>query len=51
MGCTGVKRNTREEGKDWPITTPYRVTAFLSCSWSKSRGGPKEESSIVIAFD
>ena len=50
MGCTGVKRNTREEGKDWPITTPYGVTASRAPGPNLA-GVRREERPIVIAFD
>jgi hypothetical protein len=50
MGCTGVKRNTREEGKHWPKTTPYGVTASHAPGPNLA-GVRREERPIVIAFD
>jgi hypothetical protein len=47
MGCTGVKRNTREEGKHRPKTTPHRVTAIpivLLVKISRGSAGRKGQS-------
>jgi hypothetical protein len=52
MGCTGVKRNTREQGKHWSKTTPHRGDRIpIVLLVQISRGVRREERPIVIAFD